>query len=120
MSRLALLFIFWLAASLHAQQAVGEEDRARFRTVDIFVDTQGAPLAAYQLEFAITNSAARIVGIEGGEAPAFRQPPYYDPKAMQQERVIIAAFTTEPAGNLPRSKTRVATIHLACPDSREL
>ena len=54
-------------------------------------------LAAYQIEFSVTNILTKIVGIEGGQHPAFREPPFYDPKAMQQERVIIAAFSTDNA-----------------------
>jgi hypothetical protein len=80
--------------------------------VDVFVDSKDKPLAAYQLDFAVTNGNAKIVGIEGGEHPAFGQPPFYDPKAMQHERVILAAFSTEAADKLPTGKTRVATIHL--------
>ncbi len=111
--RLVIAMIFGLAASLFAQQQPAlEEGRTRFCAVDIYLDSKGSPLAAYQLEFAATNAVAKIVGIEGGEHPAFRHPPFYDPKAMQHERVIVAAFSTEPATNLPKEKTRVATIHL--------
>jgi hypothetical protein len=79
--------------------------------MDIFVDSKDKPLAAYQVEFAVTNGIAKIVGIEGGGHPAFAEPPFYDPKAMQHERGIIAAFSTEPAKKLPTGKTLVATIH---------
>ena len=82
----------------------------RFEAVDVFVDSPDKAIAAYQLEFAVTNGVAKIVGIEGGEHPAFREAPLYDPKAMQGERVVIAAFSTDP--DLPSGKTRVATIHL--------
>jgi hypothetical protein len=105
------LALFGLAAGLLAQQPAFEEGRFRFAAVDIYVDSGSTPLAAYQLEFAATNSVAKIVGIEGGEHPAFRQPPFYDPKAIQHERVIVASFTTAPATDLPTGKTRVATIH---------
>jgi hypothetical protein len=105
------ILIFGLAAGLLAQQPALEEGRSRFRAVDIYVDAGSTPLAAYQLEFAATNGVARIVGIEGGEHAAFRQPPYYDPKALQHERVIIASFSTASAADLPAGKTRVATIH---------
>ena len=81
-----------------------------FQAVDIYVDSKEASLAAYQFEFRETNGVAKIVGIEGGDHPAFKEAPYYDPKAMQQERVIVAAFNT--SGNLPKGKTRVATIHV--------
>jgi hypothetical protein len=102
--------LFGLAAGLIAQETATEEGRIRFCAVDIYVDSKGSPLAAYQLEFTVTNGVAKIVGIEGGEHPAFHEPPFYDPKAMQRERVILAAFNT--GNELPSGKTRVATIHL--------
>ena len=110
--RLLAVLLFGLAAELHAQEPAAEEGRARFCAMDIFIDSGSTPLAAYQLELAATNGAAKIVGIEGGEHPAFRQPPFYDPKAMQHERVIIAAFSTNAPANLPKGKTRVATVHI--------
>jgi len=109
---LCSIFILWLAAPLFAQQSADEEGRNRFCAVDIFIDSKSAPLAAWQIEFAATNGVAKIVGIEGGEADVFRNPPFYDPKAIQRERVIIAAFSTEAGARLPSGKTRVATIHL--------
>ncbi len=108
---LLAVLLFGLAAELRAQQPATEEGRRRFCAVDIYVDAGSTPLAAYQLEFAATNGVAKIVGIEGGEPAAFREPPFYDPKAMQHERVIIAAFSTDSADKLPTGKTRVATIH---------
>jgi len=87
-------------------------NNVRFVAVDVFVDSKGKSLAAYQLELSVTNGNAKIVGIEGGEHAAFREAPYYDPKAMQQERVIIAAFSTEPVPKLPTGSKRVATIHI--------
>ncbi len=106
------ILFFGLAAGLCAQPAVPEEGRSRFCAVDIYVDSKATPLAAYQVEFAVTNAPAKIVGIEGGEHPAFHEPPFYDPKAMQHERVIIAAFSTNALDKLPSGKTRVATIHI--------
>ena len=114
---LTILF-FGLAAGLLAQQPAPEEGRSRFCAVDIYVDSGSTPLAAYQVEFAATNGAARIVGIEGGEHPAFRQPPVYDPKALQRERVIMASFSTAAAAELPTGKTRVATIHYQTTDTQ--
>jgi len=52
----------------------------------------------------------KLVGIEGGEHAAFRDPPYYDPKAMMHERVILAALNA--GDDLPKSRTRVARLHL--------
>jgi hypothetical protein len=115
---LLLVLFFRLAAGLFAQSAGSEEGRSRFCAVDIFVDSKTTPLAAYQLEFTVTNGATRIVGIEGGEHPAFREAPFYDPKAMQNERVVIASFNT--GTNLPSGKSRVATIHLQTTETNTL
>jgi hypothetical protein len=106
------ILLLGLAAGLFAQQPASEQGRVRFCAVDIYVDSGSTPLAAYQLEFAATNGVAKIVGVEGGDHPTFRQPPFYDPKAMQRDRVIIAAFSTAAPDQLPAGKTRVATIHL--------
>ena len=73
----------------------------RFRTVDIYVDSKQQSVAAYQLEWTTPGGDAKIVGIEGGENPAFKEPPYYDPKAIQHERVILAAFSTANVEALP-------------------
>jgi hypothetical protein len=53
-----------------------------FTFVDVFIDPQGKPLAAYQFELRTTAGEAKLVGIEGGEHAAFAHPPYYDPKAL--------------------------------------
>jgi hypothetical protein len=114
---LCILF-FGLAAGLPAQQPAPEEGRSRFCAVDIYLDSGSTPLAAYQLEFAATNGAVKIVGIEGGEHPAFRQPPFYDPKALQHERVILATFSTAAAADLPTGRTRVASVHYQSSDTQ--
>jgi len=106
-----LTWLLWPAA-LCAQQPAREEGPSRFSAVDIYVDSKNAPLAAYQIEFSATNGVAKIVGIEGGESTAFHEPPFYDAKAIQHERVIIAGFNTAAADKLPSGKTRIATIHL--------
>jgi hypothetical protein len=108
---LLLLTLGSLALAGFAQESAPKPEPVRFRTVDIFVDSTNRPLAAYQIEFA-APAGAKIVGIEGGEHAAFKEAPFYDPKAMQHERVIIGAFSTATADKLPTGKTRVATIHL--------
>ena len=100
-----------LCTSGRAQQEPAQKKAYRFCAVDIYVDSGNTTFAAYQLEVTVTNGAAKIAGIEGGEHPAFHNPPYYDPKAMQNERVILAAFSLAPAQQLPTGRTRVATIH---------
>ena len=108
---LVLLTLGSLALPGFAQESAPKPEPVRFRTVDIFVDSTNQPLAAYQIEFA-APAGAKIVGIEGGEHAAFKEAPFYDPKAMQHERVIIGAFSTAAVDKLPTGKTRVATIHL--------
>jgi hypothetical protein len=84
--------------------------KARFAPVHIYLDAAGKPLAAYQFELKATSGQIKIVGVEGGEHPAFREAPYYDPAALTHDRIIIAAFNT--GTQLPQGRTRLATIHL--------
>jgi hypothetical protein len=91
----------------------------RFQAVNVLVDTGDEPLAAYQLDLRAATGIVRIVGIEGGEHPAFADPPYYDPAAIQGDRVIIGAFSTAPAGSLPTGRTRIATIHVRVTGDRQ-
>jgi hypothetical protein len=98
--------------------------------VHVYLDPAGKPLAAYQFELVCSvpvrayspadgedNASRRhyerqikIVGVEGGEHPAFKEAPYYDPAALMNERIIIAAFNT--GSDLPTTRTRIATVHL--------
>ena len=104
------------------------EGRVRFAPVHIYLDSGDKPLAAYQFELVCSvpvrayspsedNASRRhyeprikIVGVEGGEHPAFREAPYYDPAALMNDRIIVAAFNT--GTDLPHGRTRIATIHL--------
>ncbi len=106
-----LLLLAVLLGTLLAQPAVTDQT-VRFQAVDVFIHSKEIPLAAYQLEFSVKTGDAKVVGVEGGEHPAFKDAPFYDPKAIQHERVIIAAFNTTSGDKLPKGKTRVATIHL--------
>ncbi len=93
----------------------GEDDAdtpLRFAYVEIHIDPHGRPLAAWQFEFEAATENIVIVGIEGGEPAAFAEPPYYDPKAIQSQRVIVADFNTAPADQLPDAPARIATIHV--------
>jgi hypothetical protein len=82
----------------------------RFAPLYIYIDSGSKSLAAYQFELKATAGQVKIVGVEGGSPEAFKEAPYYDPAALQDNRIIIAAFST--AGSLPKGRTRVATIHL--------
>jgi hypothetical protein len=80
---------------------------ARFVPVDVLVDTGTRKLGAYQIEVEARN--AKVVGVEGGESPAFKDAPYFDPAALQGGTIIVAAFSTEES--LPNGLTRVARLH---------
>ena len=80
----------------------------KFAAVDVFVDSGAAALAAYQFELKVTAGNVTLVGVEGGEHSAFSRPPYYDPAALAQQRIVVAAFDT--GSDLPRGKTRVARL----------
>ncbi len=86
------------------------EQRVRFAPVHIYLDSGDKPLAAYQFELRARTGRIKIVGVEGGEHAAFQEAPYYDPAALMNDRIIIAAFNT--GGDLPHGRTRIATIHL--------
>ncbi len=91
-----------------------------FTWVDVYIDSGDRPLAAYQLEVRDARGAALVVGIEGsggveremGELVGpFADPPYYDPAAMMNDRIIIAALSADPVDRLPTGRTRVARLH---------
>ena len=87
-----------------------EDHDVRFEAIDVIVDTGQVPLAAWQFEIQSRSPGVEIVGIEGGEHEAFADPPYYDPRAMNNDRVILAAFST--ADELPHGRSRIARLHL--------
>ena len=88
------------------------DEAIRFDAVHVFVDSGTMALAAYQLSLRATRGNVRIVGIEGSDHHAFANPPYYDPIAIQGDRVIIGAFSTADVDSLPTGRTRIATIHV--------
>jgi hypothetical protein len=106
---MTLLLVFVSLASAQIRSDTSQP-AVRFSTVDVLIDPHGSDLAAYQLEFVADPARVTLVGIEGGQHPAFKVPPYYDPKALAGNRVILAALNA--GTDLPNSKTRVATLHL--------
>ncbi|MDB5171935.1 MAG: hypothetical protein JWN51_708 [Phycisphaerales bacterium] len=83
-------------------------ERVTFVPIHVVIDPGGKALAAYQIEIAADAGDVMLVGIEGGDDPAYADAPYYDKRAMQKKRIIIAAFNTGTA--LPTAPTRVATL----------
>jgi len=84
--------------------------KVRFAPLHIYLDSGNKSLAAYQFELKATAGKIKIVGVEGGQHAAFTEAPYYDPAALANDRIIIAAFNT--GRELPKGRTRIATIHL--------
>ena len=97
-------------ASQSGRDELSPEPGVRFAPLHIYLDSGNRSLAAYQFELKATAGQIEIVGVEGGEHKAFSEPPYYDPAALAQDRIIIAAFNT--GQDLPTGRTRIATIHL--------
>jgi hypothetical protein len=112
MKRLTALLLVALCAAVPAlaQEATVGAAQGRFTAVDVYIDSGRRALAAYQFELKATGGDVKIVGVEGGEHAAFQEPPYYDPAALMQQWIIIAAFNT--GNDLPAGRTRVARIHL--------
>lgn len=99
-------------------EAVADCDRPqaedlRLASCDVFVDAGDVPLAAWQVEVVDEAHVAQLTGVEGGEIPAFAEPPFYDPRAMLTDRVVLAAFCTD--GALPAGRVRVARLHFQIP-----
>jgi hypothetical protein len=76
------------------------QDAPRFAVYDVTIETDGKPLAAWQLE---VTSAGKLVGVEG-----FPKPPYFDPAALEGGRIVLAGFSTDAA---PTGRVRVARLH---------
>lgn len=96
------------AARPATSPATDASGSVRFSAVQVYVDAGQTSLAAYQFEVTARTGNVALVGLEGGDHPAFRSAPYYDTRALLQNKVIVAAFST--AADLPRGRTRVATL----------
>ena len=82
-----------------------------FVGVEVWIDSGAAPLAAWQVEVEEETGAGKLVGITGGEHAAFEDPPSYDPRALQEGRVVLAAYDL--GEDLPQGRTRVASLTFA-------
>lgn len=92
----------------------------RFMLLDVYVDAGATPIAAYQVQVADAHAddanppadvaLFTLVGVEGGEHHAFKDPPYYDPAALAHRVIKVAALST--ADDLPVGRTRLARLHV--------
>ena len=105
-----ICFIVPVLAQQSEQDYPTARPGVRFAPLHISLDSGNKSLAAYQFELKTAAGHIEIVGVEGGKHKAFKEAPYYDPAALAKDRIIIAAFST--AGDLPKGRTRIATIHL--------
>jgi hypothetical protein len=105
-----------LAALFAGAGDVGAQQNAApssFAVVDVFIDS-AEPLAAWQFELD-GGGAMQVVGIEGGDNPTFREPPFYDRAAVDRgaaERIIIASYSLGEPAELSRGRARVASVHV--------
>lgn len=105
---ICLILVFFAVGA--AQQTEVLQEPVTFVPLHIYLDSGDQPLAAYQFELKVVRGDVHIVGVEGGEHSAFQNAPYYDPKALSEDRIIVAAYSTDTA--LPTGRTRIATLHL--------
>ena len=114
MKRLRAILVIALAAlAAGAAEREGAGQAPRFVPVDIVLDSP-EPVAAWQFELSDRNGTIKIVGIESGDSAAFERAPYYDRDATQAgavERIVVADYTLADVADLPRGRTRIATVH---------
>ena len=107
---MSISIIVPVLAQQSEQDITTVQPRVRFAPLHIYLDSGNKSLAAYQFELKAAAGQVKIVGVEGGQHAAFKEAPYYDPAALANDRIIIAAFNT--GSELPKGRTRIATIHL--------
>lgn len=105
-----LMLALGLSGIGHVETAIAFTPPTDFETWEVWVDDCPNGLGAWQVEIRDTAGTATLVGIEGGEHPAYRQPATYDPAALQGGLVVLAAFSTRE--ELPTQSTRVASLHV--------
>lgn len=91
-------------------RAPDDELPVRFVPYAVELEVGREPIAAWQVEIAVKSGSATLVGVEGGTAAGFREPPYYDDAALMGGRIVLAAFSTN--AHLGRGRHRVAVIHV--------
>lgn len=85
---------------------------AEFAVYDVYVDSAGEPLAAYQLKISDRRAAVKIISVEGGEHASFAEAPKFDAKAIQRDVIKIAAFSLDGREKLPSGRVRIASLHV--------
>ncbi len=108
---LTSIFLIVPVLARQSEQDLTAQPKVRFAPLHIYLDSGNKLLAAYQFELKAAAGQIKIIGVEGGQHKAFKEAPYYDKAALyKSNRIIIAAFNT--GRELPKGRTRIATIHL--------
>ena len=97
-----------------ALQLSAQPEAGFFTTVDVFV-VSDTPVAAWQVELTERRGTMQIVGIESGDDPSFRDPPFYDRVATMRgatDRIVLASFSLSEAEQLQRGRVRIARLHV--------
>ena len=106
----AVIWIGFAGLAVAAEPTTAPSAPARFVTADVIVQSP-RPLAAWRVELKSAGGNAQIVGVEGGaQKQAYRDPPYYDPEALANSRIILGSFSTEKQP--PQGEVHVARVHL--------
>jgi hypothetical protein len=101
----------WGAMAEDRPATTQTQDGNTFTVVDVYIDPQGKPLAAWQFEFVAETGKVTLVGVENGKHAAYlKRPPYYDQAAINSNRIIVADFSLD--RELPREKVLVAKLML--------
>jgi hypothetical protein len=103
-----------IGIELAGAQAVAEPQSVRFAAIGVYVESP-EPLAAWQFELTESTGSMTVVGIENGDSPAFAGAPRYDLGAVdadRADRIVVADYSLAAREELPRGRTRVATVHV--------
>jgi hypothetical protein len=93
-----------------AQEPGIDPAEVRFRSLAIELEVGEQEVAGYQIELKTIAGDALIVGVGGGTARGFTDPPTYDPAALAGGRIILAAMNPNLALNMGRHL--VAVVHM--------
>ncbi len=106
----AVTWILVVGAAFAAGPTTAASTSVRFVTADVIVQSP-RPLAAWRVELKSAGGNTQVVGVEGGaQKEAYRDPPYYDPAALANSRIILGSFSTEKEP--PQGDVHVARVHL--------
>jgi len=103
------------AATPVAPRLVQNPAPITFVSVQLLIDPQGRPLAAYQIEIDSAGADFQVVGLVASPHPAYTREPYYDLDANNRntDRLILANYSLADADDLPAGPVEVATVNLA-------